>query len=197
MLNSDANIVNDKDSIYKDSINDIQADPKIQKFLYFGEYNHDSNRVLGTGMNDSQIDRESHSNVSDAAKNFSCSDQVVPIDETNSNTAPINIPSVKDTDKDIDKDKYNSNAYLPQEKEKEKEKDWFETIETVDINDARMININRPIDIGGIGSTHKNAIYDKRCFDIDGVKTVCPKFVVSPWLQSSWEPDRSTKSLCD
>jgi hypothetical protein len=27
-------------------------------------------------------------------------------------------------------------------------------------------------------------------------KAFCPKYVVSPWLQSSTEPDRSTKSLC-
>jgi hypothetical protein len=73
-----------------------------------------------------------------------------------------------------------------------KEKDWFETIETVDVKNSHLINIYRPIGANTIGSTHKAAIYDIRGLD----KAVCPKFVVSPWLQSSYEPDRSSKGIC-
>lgn len=145
-----------------------------------GKYKHDSYRALGAGTDYSMVDR--HFKVADVAKNYT--DRFVPIDESNSQAAPINIPNIKGTDQD----KYNSNAYLPQEKEK----DWFETIETVDIKDSRAINIYRPIGADTIGSTHKGAIYDIRGLD----KAVCPKFVVSPWLQSSWEPDRSSNSLC-
>ena len=69
------------------------------------------------------------------------------------------------------------------------EKDWFETIETVNVHDMYR---PRPIPVNTINSMHKNPIYDIRGLD----KAVCPKFVASPWLQSSAEPDRSSKSLC-
>jgi hypothetical protein len=145
-----------------------------------GKYKHNSYKALGAGTDYKMVDR--HFKVSDVSKNYT--DRFVPVDESDGQSAPINIPNIKGNDKD----KYNSNAYLPQEKEK----DWFETIETVDIKDSRAINIYRPIGADTIGSTHKGAIYDIRGLD----KAVCPKFVVSPWLQSSWEPDRSSKSLC-
>lgn len=90
--------------------------------------------------------------------------------------------------KGTEKDKYNLNAFLPQEEEK----DWFETIETVDVKNSHLINIYKPIGVNTIGSCQKNATYDLRGTD----KAVCPKFVVSPWLQSTIEPDRSMKSLC-
>lgn len=92
-----------------------------------------------------------------------------------------NIPNTNEIDKN------NSKSYLPQEREKE----WFEKIETVDIKDSRAINIYKPINTNLIGSSEK-IVYDIR----DLEKAVCPKFVTSPWLQSSWEPDRSSKSLC-
>jgi len=106
------------------------------------------------------------------------------MDESDENGANVNIPNNKGTEKD----KYNVDNYLPQQKEK----DWFETIETVDVKNSHLINIYRPIGANTIGTTHKNSTYDWRGTD----NAVCPKFVVSPWLQSSIEPDRSMKSLC-
>ena len=122
------------------------------------------------------------SDVSNVTKNYT--DRFAPIDESDIQNSPVSINNIKGTEKD----KYNVDALLPQEKEK----DWFETIETVDVKNTHLINIYRPIGANTIGSTHKAAIYDIRGLD----KAVCPKFVVSPWLQSSYEPDRSSKSLC-
>lgn len=193
--NVSVNSVNSVDSISQDQADaDDAADSSLEIIReramgldgpYFrrkngGKYKHDSYRALGAGTDYRMVDR--HFKVSDISKNYT--DRFVPVDESDGQSAPINIPNIKGTEKD----KYNSNAYLPQEKEK----DWFETIETVDIKDSRAINIYRPIGADTIGSTHKGAIYDIRGLD----KAVCPKFVVSPWLQSSWEPDRSSKSLC-
>jgi hypothetical protein len=145
-----------------------------------GKYKHDSYIALGAGDSLKNIDRQFK--VSDVTKNYT--DRYVPVAESDELGAPINIINNKGTEND----KYNVNSYLPQEKEK----DWFETIETVDVKNSHLINIYRPIGADTIGSTHKNSSYDLRGND----KAVCPKFVVAPWLQSSIEPDRSTKSLC-
>jgi len=224
MSNSDANTIfalqNDKESIDKDSKNNIQEQTPYNNS---DKYKHDSNKILDSGlrhkMNDSRIDHESHAkspniiNIKGTDKDKYDSNTFLPqekeknwyevigtvyINDTGLNDGRLdheshaktpNITNIKGTNKD----KYDSNTYLPQKKEM----DWFEVIDTVDIKDARMIDINMPIDVGGIGHTHANAIYNNRSIDIDSDKVVCPKFVVSPWLQSSWEPDRSSKSLCD
>jgi hypothetical protein len=145
-----------------------------------GKYIHDSYRSVGTGNNLKQVDKQFQ--IQDVMKNYT--DRFLPVDESDGQFAPVNFKNTRGTEKD----KYNINTFLPQEKEK----DWFETIETVDVKNSNLINIYRPIGADTIGSTHKEAIYDIRGLD----KAFCPKYVVSPWLQSSTEPDRSTKSLC-
>jgi hypothetical protein len=144
------------------------------------KYKYNSYRSLGDGKTTEQVD--SQFKINDITKNYN--DRFVPVDESGGENAPIDIPNNKGTERD----KYDVNGFLPQEKEK----DWFETIETVDVKNSHLINIYRPIGANTIGSSHKEAIYDIRGLD----KAVCPKFVVSPWLQSSTEPDRSSKSLC-
>lgn len=106
------------------------------------------------------------------------------VDETIDTHASIDVGSNKSSRKE----NYELDNFLP----KEEEKDWFETIETVDVKNSHLINIYKPIGVNTIGSCQKNATYDLRGTD----KAVCPKFVVSPWMQSSIEPDRSMKSLC-
>jgi hypothetical protein len=145
-----------------------------------GKYKHNSYRALGSGNTLEHVDRQFQ--VSDVTK--SQTDKFVPIDESGEGHASVNFKNNKGTEKD----KYDIDNYLPQEKEK----DWFETIDTVEVKNSHLINLYRPIGANTIGSTHKEAIYDIR--GLDGA--VCPKFTVSPWLQSSTEPDRSTKSLC-
>ena len=145
-----------------------------------GKFKHNSYRSLGSGNTTKQVDK--YFKVPDITKNYN--DRFVPVDESGGQNAPVNIPNIKGSENE----KYSVNSFLPQEKEK----DWFETIETVDVKNSHLINIYRPIGANTIGNTHKAAIYDIRGLD----KAVCPKFVVSPWLQSSYEPDRSSKSLC-
>lgn len=146
------------------------------------KYKHDSYRALGADNDLSKIDRQFK--IEDVSKNYT--DRFVPMDDNDCGEqyAPVHIKNIKGTEKD----KYNANNFLPQQEQK----DWFETIETVDVKNTHLINIYRPIGANTIGSTHKGAIYDIRGLD----KAVCPKFVVSPFLQSSWEPDRSSRSLC-
>jgi len=68
--------------------------------------------------------------------------------------------------------------------------DWFETIESVNVKNSHLINVYRPINTNTICQETKK--YDIKKLD----NAVCPKFVVSPWLQSSVTPDRSFKDLC-
>lgn len=121
-------------------------------------------------------EKENKENTNDAQINKSIDIQYPSIEYTN-----------KSNGSDKDKNKNNSSAYIPQEQEK----DWFESIEISDKN-SRTINVHRPVGLNTVDSTFKDTSYDIRKID----KNICPKFVVSPWLQSSWEPDKSSKSIC-
>jgi len=85
--------------------------------------------------------------------------------------------------------KYNSKNYLPQEINK----DWFETDLSNakhDVNNDKLINTDKfSIGINTVGQSLKNPSYDIR-------GTVpCPKITVSPWMQSTIEPDFNIASL--
>lgn len=78
-------------------------------------------------------------------------------------------------------DIFNSQDYLPSANSFP---DWF------DILPESIIVKNKPIGINTIGSSLKTPTYD-----IQGPPP-CPKFVISPWLHSTIEPDTNFKSLC-
>lgn len=174
----------DDDDSVDSSIENIKERAMGRNNLYFrrrdgAKYRRNSYRDLDSGSLE-QVDRQF--GVQDVTKNYD--DRFVPLEESDGMGAPIDIGSRKNTEKD----KYDVNGFLPQEEEK----DWFETIEQVDVKNSNLINIYRPVGVNTIGSSQKAASYDIRGYD----GAVAPKFVVSPWLQSSFEPDRSTKSLC-
>jgi len=98
-------------------------------------------------------------------------------------------PDVVDINKNNVK-KYNAKDYLP----KEINKKWFDTDFSqakFNINDDKLINTERyVIGINTVGQSLKNASYDIR-------GTVPnPKFTVSPWNNSTYEPDMNIKPLC-
>ena len=147
------------------------------------KYKHSSYKSLGADKDISAIDKQF--NVMDIKTNET--DKFVPSDDgegVDGEYAPINLKDVKGTEKN----KFDTDGFLP----KQKEKDWFETIESVSVKNRNLIQIHRPIGVNTIGSSHKGAIYDIRGLD----DAVAPKEVTGPWLQSSWEPDRSAKRLC-
>lgn len=83
-------------------------------------------------------------------------------------------------------DMFDADKYLPQEVND----DWFEVQpEPISVKNRHLINITKPIGINTIGTSLRNASWDIR-----GAPS-CPKFVVSPWLQSSIEPDTNLKPL--
>jgi hypothetical protein len=91
-------------------------------------------------------------------------------------------------EKQQDDDKFDSSALLPQEK-----KDWFDDPQAKKgINSPHLINIYRATGVNTVQTTLKNASWDIRGAPPN------PKYVVSPWGNSSYEPDNNLKngSLC-
>ena len=77
---------------------------------------------------------------------------------------------------------------------KDVNKDWFETDFSnvqaeYNIDDDKLINTDKLIGINTVGQSLKNPSYDIRA------SPACPKFTVSPWQQSTIEPDFNIKPL--
>jgi hypothetical protein len=85
---------------------------------------------------------------------------------------------------------YDSAQYLP----KEVNDEWFDTDFTqakYNLNDDKMINTNRyMIGVNTVGQSLKNPAYDIRGTIPN------PKYTVSPWNNSTYEPDNNLKPLC-
>jgi len=104
------------------------------------------------------------------------------------------IPQEKRTDViDINKNnvtKYDAKDFLP----KEINDQWFDTDFSQakhNINDDKLINTERyVIGVNTVGQSLKNASYDIRGTIPN------PKFTVSPWNNSTYEPDFNLKPLC-
>jgi hypothetical protein len=86
--------------------------------------------------------------------------------------------------------KYDAKDFLP----KEINNKWFDTDFSqakFNVNDDKLINTERyVIGINTVGQSLKNASYDIRGTIPN------PKFSISPWNNSTYEPDTNLKSLC-
>jgi len=110
------------------------------------------------------------------------------------NAFQLPIPLEKRTDVvDINKNnvkKYDAKDFLP----KEINNQWFDTDFSqakFNLNDDKLINTERyVIGVNTVGQSLKNASYDIRGTIPN------PKFTVSPWNNSTYEPDFNLKSLC-
>jgi hypothetical protein len=98
-------------------------------------------------------------------------------------------PEEIDFNKNVVK-KYDSKDYLP----KEVNDEWFDTDFSkakIDSKDDKMIPTNRyVIGVNTVGQSLKNASYDIRGTIPN------PKYTVSPWNNSTYEPDYNIKPLC-
>jgi hypothetical protein len=87
-----------------------------------------------------------------------------------------------------DEEIFKSDDYLP----KEQSKDWFEVMpDPISSSNRHLINTTRVVGLNSVGTSKKNASYDLRG---------CPlvnRTVVSPWLQSSIEPDLNNRGFCN
>lgn len=107
------------------------------------------------------------------------------LDETNGKFAGY-VPGKKQ--KMTEEDKFNVSSLLPDEDTK----GYFDDVYTTSVKNRHLINIYRPVGVNTISTTLKNPSWDFRGTPIN------PKYNVSPWNQSSWEPDTNIKdgALC-
>jgi len=70
------------------------------------------------------------------------------------------------------------------------EKDWFEDVTPTRIKNRHLINIYRPVGVNTVSTSLKNPSLDIRGNPPN------PKTVVSPFLNSSIEPDHNIRGLC-
>lgn len=112
------------------------------------------------------------------------SEETMAFDDVD-NYAQYNDNTVKIDEQDP-KNLYNADNYLPQEVNS----DWFDTIkEPIPIDKRHLINTTRTIGLDTIGSSKKNCTQDIRG------EFPNPKFAISPFLNSSIEPQVSNRGI--
>ena len=133
-----------------------------------GEWNNyfdTNNDIIGSAMNEN--------------KGF------VPLDETGNNFAVFNSTGKEKCGGNQNcapEDLFDVDKYLPQEVKD----DWFDVVpEPVSVKNRHLINITKPVGINMIGESNKNSSHDLRGAPNN------PKYVVSPWLQSTIEQSSS------
>ena len=120
-------------------------------------------------------------------------DQTNAADVENDTSSSVTAKNMKklEIENENNKLKFKASELLPTEVNK----DWFETDFTqaevnVD-NDNIVVTDKYVIGVNTVGQSLKNPSYDIRA------APACPKFTVSPWLQSTIEPDFNIKSIMD
>lgn len=112
------------------------------------------------------------------------------IKETNTSVTAQNMAKLMEENEE-NKLKFNSGELLP----KEVNNDWFETDFShaqVNVDDANLVVTDRYIvGVNTVGQSLKNPSYDLRA------APACPKFTVSPWSQSTIEPDFNIKNMME
>jgi hypothetical protein len=91
----------------------------------------------------------------------------------------------KTKEKLSDKDKFDASALMPVESGM----DWFDDpYEETTVKNSSLINIYRPVGVNTVQTSLKNPSHDLRGTEPN------PKYPVSPWMQSSYEPDTNLRS---
>ncbi len=149
-----------------------------------GKYKRMNYKEGGRGQSDADVSKYFDDHNSLVKEGHLGNDEYSGRDETNDKFAAYRSgPKKSLTDEDI----FKSENYLP----KEANKDWFEVMpEPISIKNRHLINVSRPVGVNTIGNSLRNPSYDLRGSPPN------PKFVVSPWMQSTIEPDLNIKGLC-
>ena len=149
----------------------------------------------GTGASEVAADLNEGDLIDDVLKS-----DVQPNDLLQGNTADITDNNTSVTAQNMqklmkenedNKLKFNSGELLP----KEVNNDWFETDFShaqVNVDDSNLVVTDRYIvGVNTVGQSLKNPSYDLRA------APACPKFTVSPWQQSTIEPDFNIKNMME
>jgi hypothetical protein len=116
-------------------------------------------------------------------------DKFLPIDESNGGFAVFQNKGRATCGSNQNcepEDLFDVDKYLPQEVND----DWFEVQpEPISVKNRHLINITKPIGVNTIGTSLKNASWDIRGTPAN------PKYVISPFNNSSIEPDVNLKPM--
>jgi len=147
----------------------------------FKQSNYNNGRRQSKSSSIDKFFEGNHPNDKEAGSGFSAS-----IENEGKYAAYL---SEKGNKKLSDKDKFNPASLMP----KEKNGEWFDDpYETTNVKSSHLINVYRPIGVNTIQTTLKNPSHDIRGTPAN------PKYAVSPWGNSSYEPDTNLRnqSLC-
>ena len=169
----------------------LQSKFNTRNMAVRGEYKHssyDEGRRGNLGPSDWEQNFDYNNNIIGNSQTGG-NDGYAPVDESSKTVAVFKSQGRNTCGSNQDcspDDLFDVDKYLPQEVND----DWFEVQpEPISVKNRHLINITKPIGVNTIGTSKKNASYDLRA------SPACPKYVVSPWLQSSIEPDTNLKPI--
>jgi hypothetical protein len=149
-----------------------QEEADYEWSTYFG----DSNKITGS----SQI----RSNNSDYRPTDETEGQYAMYDQPMKKRRPLKARS-DESDGSFDPDMYDPDNLLPQENDLK----YFEVIDSQVSLKGRLLRPENPLGINTVGVSRKFASHDLRPVPL------CPKFGVSPWNNSTAEPDTNIKTM--
>ena len=185
----------DQINISDNLVNEIVANDHVNMAPISNLVNAQNN-VSGPGSNNIINVNAPAGSINPSVYDFQPSDESSLINDGTLLTDAFNSPIPQGSQPDTvnfnkgNMDNYNAKDFLP----KEINDEWFETdfsLAKYQLNDDKLINPDRyVVGINTVGQSLKNASYDIR-------GTVPnPKFVISPFNNSTIEPDFNLKPLC-
>lgn len=190
-IDSDSNSVLDPDEIAK-----IKKKMQSKDVATSGQYkaaNYAKGQRPSNNMNEIEPNLSGNSewdkyfnNISDIGFD---NDNFNPLDDKTDLAQPLNKLSARTRDRDLEdpKELFNVDKLLP----KETRDDWFDVIpDPISVANRHLISVSRPVGVNSIGTSLKNASWDIRGTPPN------PRQAISPWLNSSIEPDYNIKGLC-
>jgi len=193
IANTDTNADTDARQLSRQMIEptreEINSDDKfIGKNRAIGGYKRSnySDGVRGNVPGDWESYYDNNNNL--VANSYHGDGDFMPNDETNGNYVSYVPNSNRETcgsNQNCEpEDLFDPEKVLPQQINPQ----WFEVMpEPISVKNRHLIPIAKPIGINTIGSSMKNASYDVRA------SPACPKMPISPFLNSSIEPDVNIK----
>ncbi len=163
---------------------------------YYNSASQNQKQTAVRNANDTEWDSyfDANNSVTSRAQIRDNNSSFKPIDSTGGQYATYEVPTRKKrnkttppklTDGSLDPDMYDPDNLLPQEEDS----DWFEVIDKPVNLKGRLLRLENPLGINTIAESLKIPNLDLR------PSPPCPKFDVSPWNNSSVEPDTNIKSL--
>lgn len=175
----DQNTNNNEELVVKKLINKLTSPNSAKSEPKLSNYN---NGVRGNAGNSEWAQFFDHGSDLTSSFNNYKNDSFLPNEEGPDHQSNTKLYAKKQEKPD---EIFNVDKLLPQDIRE----DWFDVMpEPVSVKNRHLVNIVRPIGVNTIGASLRNPSLDFRG------SPPCPKFVASPWLNSTIEPDINIKT---